>query len=197
MSAYSRHSHALREIDAATLPLVQKFGPHKTVLRALQPDDARRLMAFFNSHTAETIHRRYGYAFNHLSPLRAAALVSVDQSRDPAVGVFELRPTRRPLMAIGRYFLSPNEESCEAAFVVREDARGLGIATTLMGVLLGTARARHLKKFTAQVQIDNAPMMAVLRHAGAVFFDIPGASALQAVITLSDPPKKKPTSRSP
>lgn len=191
MNASPRHSHTLREIDAAALPLVLKFGPHKTVLRALQPADARNLMAFFNTHTAETIHRRYGYTFTHLSPLRAAALVSVNQARDPALGVFELRPTRRPLIAVGRYFLSPNEESAEAAFVVREDRRGLGIATTLMGVLLGTARTRGLKKLTAQVQSDNSMMTAVLRKTGAVFFDLPSTGTMQAVITLDRKPGRE------
>lgn len=169
------------------LPLVCKFGTHRTTLRFLRPDDADRLMAFFSSHTLETIYGRYGL-FVHLSPERAAELVGVDQSRDCALGVFEGQSDT--LIAIGRYCLSTAGDSAEVAFVVREDRRGIGIATALLRELLLIARERGLTKLTAQVEPHNHAMLGIFRRAGATFAGHDYGDAIK--ITLGTGPDSSP-----
>jgi len=165
------------------LPLARKFGSHRTTLRFLSPDDAATLLAFFSTHTPDTIYSRYG-SFVHLSPEQAMQLVSVDQSRDCALGVFEGRP--RSLIAIGRYCLDATGKSAEVAFVVQENRRGLGIATTLLRELLAIARARGLVKLTAQVEHHNHAMREIFRRAGAVFADHGYGEAIQVTLELHD-----------
>lgn len=147
-------------------PLVRRFGKHRCEVRCLRPDDADRLLAFFHTHTPETIHDRYGFCKAGMSHERAVRLVSVDQSHDLALGVFEPDFDRR-LIAVGRYCLHADGRSAELAFVVREDRRRLGIATALLRTLVATARARRLECLTAQVLRDNEAMLAVFRNAGA------------------------------
>ncbi|HEX2855327.1 MAG TPA: GNAT family N-acetyltransferase [Opitutaceae bacterium] len=168
------------------LPLAVRFGAHRTVLRWLGPDDAPRLLEFFKSHTPDTIRNRYGYLFTDMSSDRAARLVNVDQLSDAALGVFEDDWHAR-LVAIGRYCLAEDKSSAELAFVVREDRRNLGIASTLIGALIAIAREREVPRLTAQIQSDNGPMLAIFRQAGATFASIPGSGATEAVISL-DPP---------
>ena len=57
-------------------------------------------------------------------------------------------------------------ESAEIAFVVSDAAHGLGIATLLLEHLAAAARAAGIRRFTAEVLVDNAPMLQVMRDAG-------------------------------
>lgn len=178
------HVHHLPSgFGSKALPLELNFGKHPTVLRWLRPNDVGRLLTFFGSHTPETIRSRYGYLFTRLSSDRAAHLVGVDQSVDAALGIFETNALGQ-LIAIGRYCLAEDRASAELAFVVREDRRGLGIATALLHALAAIARERGLARLTAQIQCDNGPMISVFRHAGAVFATIPGAGSLEATLEL-------------
>jgi ribosomal protein S18 acetylase RimI-like enzyme len=178
---------------ASDLPLRLRFGTRQTTLRYLCPGDAARLTAFFASHTPDTIHSRDGL-FIHMSPEHATQLVGVNQSRDCALGVFENRGGA--LIAIGRYCPTAGDGSAELAFVVRENRRGLGIATALLRVLQGVARERGPTKLTAQVEPENHAMPGIFRRAGAGFTGDPrnGATAvtLGLVIDLLQRPPIKP-----
>lgn len=180
--------------SAEDLPLELRFGGHRTCLRWLQPDDGPRLIAFFASHTPQTIYDRYGYLFTQMTPEHAARLVGVDQQRDAALGLFEAQGDAHHLIAIGRYCLTPYALAAELAFVVHEDRRCLGIAGVLLRALTIIARDRGLLQLTAQVAHDNAPMLAVFRRAGATFSTVEGTSAMGVTLTL---PAAETTSRQP
>jgi ribosomal protein S18 acetylase RimI-like enzyme len=186
-------SHLPAHFAAASLPLPLRFGAHHAVLRWLQPNDAERLMEFFASHTEETVYQRYGYAGVHMTPEQAAKLVSVDQSRDAALGVFEDFSGRSRLIAVGRYCLAPAGTWAEAAFVVHEQRRGLGIGRTLLAALLAIARERKLERLLAEVRQDNTAMLHILHHAGAKFESIAGTSSIEATIALSAPAETPPS----
>ena len=168
------------------------FGGTPHVVRLLGPADEGRLISFFNSHTGETIRQRYGYQISEMTPERARRLVGVDQNRDVALGVFE-RATdgEEVLHAVGRYLLDPTGRTAEAAFVVRETKRGLGICTVLLRLLLQIARARGMGYLSAQVQADNAPMLSVFRHQGGRTRPILGADAIEVFVPTSIPPDSK------
>lgn len=165
------------------LPFEARFGGHPCRVRCLCPDDAPRLLAFFRSHSPETIHDRYGFFFSSLSPERAARLVGVDQTRDVALGVFE-SGGREALTAVGRYCLESGGRSAEVAFVVREDRRRLGIATTLLKTLTGIAVERGLIRLTAQVLSDNDAMLRIFRRIGATCSTAPNAFTTTVVLDL-------------
>jgi RimJ/RimL family protein N-acetyltransferase len=168
-----------------TLPCARRFADYWTILRPLESGDRERLLAFFASHTPETIRSRYGYVFREMTSERAAALVSVDQTRDCAIGVFEITLTETNLIAVGRYCLTKSGDAAELAFVVREDRRDLGIATALLDALMTIALERGLGRLLAQVSYDNAAMLAVFRRAGARIAEIPAAGSMFAELRLN------------
>ncbi|HWA08518.1 MAG TPA: GNAT family N-acetyltransferase [Opitutaceae bacterium] len=168
------------------LPQAVIFGPYCTIMRKLRPDDADRLVEFFHSHTEETVRSRYGYLLAQMSPERAAELTGVDQSKDAALGVFEMEGDSPKLIAIGRYCAGSNRDAAELAFVVHEAYRNLGIATKLLEALAAIARERCLHTLTAQVHGDNGPMLAVFHKAGAVLSDIPGSDAESVTLPVTD-----------
>ena len=171
------------------------FGGQPHVLRPLGPGDADRLIAFFNSHNPETIRQRYGYHISEMTPERARRLVGVDQARDVALGVFERAAGGDEVLhAVGRYLLDAAGRSAEMAFVVRETKRHLGICTALLHRLLEVARHRGMGYLFAQVQGDNAPMLAIFRRHGGRLRPIPGADAVE-VFVPTVPPRAGPPGR--
>jgi len=164
------------------------FGGLPHIVRLLGPADEGRLISFFNSHTGETIRQRYGYRISEMTHERAQHLVGVDQSRDVALGVFERAADGEEVLhAVGRYLLEPTGQSAEMAFVVRETKRGLGICTALVRRLLQIARARGMSYLFAQVQADNAPMLAVFRSHGGRARPILGADATEVFVPTVHP----------
>lgn len=137
------------------------------ILRPLGPPDDRRLQEFFYSHTEETIVRRYGFTMTRMSRERAFELVGIDQNRDLALAVVELQGPRQVIHAVGRYYLDTNGESAEMAFVVGENKRRLGMARILIERIIEIATERRLSKIWAQVDRNNAPMLALFRDYGA------------------------------
>lgn len=175
---------AVRRADPRALPLDRKFGSHKATIRLLQPADRDTLLKFFESHTKETIHMRYGYELSQISEARAAELVGVDQTKDAALGIFE--PAEAvPLVAIGRYCIRPDGTSAEVAFVVREDRRHLGMATVLMKMLLGIAASRGLKTLDAQVLRENQPMLEIFARLGGTKAGIPSTDSVTVSLDVA------------
>lgn len=142
------------------------FGGRPYVLRPLEAADADRLIAFFRSHTADTVRERYGYSVGAMSADRAAAMVGIDQTRDLALGLFEAAPGGDLLHAVGRYCLDPGGQSAEFALVVRETKRRLGIGSMLLRTLVETARRRGLTELWGQIASDNGAMLELARRLG-------------------------------
>jgi GNAT superfamily N-acetyltransferase len=162
-------------------------------MRPLVLADEGRLISFSNSHTGETIRQRYGYRISEMTHERALRLLGVDQSRDVALGVFERAADGEDVLhAVGRYLLDAAGKSAEMAFVVRETRRGLGICTALVRQLLQIARARGMSYLFAQVQADNAPMLAVFRSQGGRMRPILGADTMEVFVPTSIPSSPGP-----
>jgi acetyltransferase len=142
------------------------FGRRRYVLRLLRPADAAELIAFFESHTAETVRERYGYVVGSMPPERAAALVGVDQTRDLALGIFERTADGERLHAVGRYCLDPGGRSAEFALVVRETKRRLGMGSALLRSLIRIARRRGLDELWGEIAADNGSMLALAYRLG-------------------------------
>jgi acyl-CoA hydrolase/RimJ/RimL family protein N-acetyltransferase len=158
------------------------------VLRPLHPSDERRLQEFFYSHTPETVQKRYGYNITSMTRERAHELVSVNQDKDLALGIFEVKGPRQRIHAVGRYYLDPDGESAEIAFVVRETKRRHGMGGLLLKRMLEIARKRGLGQLWAFVARSNEPMIRLFyKHGGR------GASAqdheeLRVIFDLKEEP---------
>ncbi len=184
-------SPCLFSASSADLPFHFFAGGRSVVLRRLGLEDAPALLAFFASHTSETIWQRYGYFPARMTPEHAARLVGVDQSRDAALGIFEDATVPARLIAIGRYCLAEDGQSAEVAFVVHEERRRLGLATLLLNTLAQIARVRGLRRLVASVQHDNPAMLTVFRRAGASFHSAEGTSGLDVTLALQKPTRLK------
>lgn len=132
-------------------------------LRPLRASDQHRLQQFFYSHTTETLYQRYRHVPTAMDTDRAYRLVNVDQSKDVALCIVEHQGPREVVHAVGRYYLNETGDTAEAAFVVGESKRNIGMATALMAQIIEIAKKRKLKYLTALVRKDNQSMNHVFR----------------------------------
>lgn len=151
-------------------------------LRPLNPSDERRLQEFFYSHTKETLQMRYNTVPDSMSREKSCTLVSVDQSRDLALCIVRQRGSATEIQAVGRYYLNEHNQSCEAAFVTREEHHGKGMATMLLDTMIEIARHRGLHFMLAFVRAENQKMLAVFERAG--FQRIPAEEPGEVVLKL-------------
>ena len=143
-----------------------KLDGETLYLRALNPADERHLQAFFYSHTKETIRMRYNYAAHTMTREKSCDLVSVDQSKDLALTIVKQQGSSIQIEAVGRYFLDPNSNTAEVAFVTRESHQGKGLASTLLREIIAIAKRRKLKALSAFVKSANKPMLTVFEQFG-------------------------------
>lgn len=132
-------------------------------LRPLRPSDQHRLQHFFYSHTQETLLQRYRHIPKAMDTQTAYRMVNVDQTKDLALCIVELQGPRQVIHAVGRYYLNDAGDSAEAAFVVSESRRNIGMARLLMTKLIEVAKARGLKSISALVRKDNRSMSHISR----------------------------------
>jgi acyl-CoA hydrolase/GNAT superfamily N-acetyltransferase len=136
----------------------------KFYLRALNPADERRLQEFFYSHTKETVRLRYNYIPQGMTREKSCDLVSVDQSKDIALTIVKQEGSHHIIEAVGRYYLYPEQNACEVAFVTRENHQGKGMAKILLENMVAIATERKLSKMFAVVKSENQPMISVFEQ---------------------------------
>jgi acyl-CoA hydrolase/RimJ/RimL family protein N-acetyltransferase len=173
----------VKELGGVELKKIILKDKKDYILRPLHPADERRLQEFFYSHNQETLAQRYHYVPKSMSRERAHDLVNVDQQKNLALCIVEKEGPREIIHAIGRYYLSEDKASAEAAFVVSENKRGVGMATALVEKMILVATKRGLKEITAMVRADNRPMIHIFVTAG--FRDVPIEDVEEKMMVLS------------
>lgn len=179
--------------DATSKTLHLKDGSY--LLRPLNLGDDRRLQEFFYSHSEETIHCRYGFTVTRMGPQRAYELVGVDQNRDLALAIVEVRGPRQIIHAVGRYYLDSSGKSAEVAFVTRETKRRTGMGSALLAEMCRVAKARGLSHLWAQVDIENTAMLKLFHRFEAR--SVPGEDDQTVRIVIPLTPEALPTQEKP
>lgn len=155
-------------------------------LRPLYPSDERRLQEFFYSHTKETLQLRYNAVPTSMSREKSCTLVSIDQSKDLALCIVRQKGSAAQIQAVGRYYLIPEQNSCEVAFVTREVVQGHGMATVLLNEMIRIARLRGLTSMQAVVRADNQPMLNVFERGGFIRQSADEPGEVYLTLSLAD-----------
>jgi RimJ/RimL family protein N-acetyltransferase len=70
------------------------------------------------------------------------------------------------IVGVGQYGIDDQSHTAEVAFAIRDDYHNRGIGTTMLSYLTYIARREGLLGFTAEVLIDNKPMLHVFEKGG-------------------------------
>jgi len=148
----------LVETSRATLPNGASLR-----LRAIQPDDARRLLALCRGLSARTLYARF-FSVRRLLPEEAHSLANVDYNRRMAIVAEAGEGQESELVGVARYGPS-NDGTIDVGLVVADGWQGLGLGPRLLDQILKAGEQRGIRQFHADVLTDNGRALRLLaRH---------------------------------
>jgi acetyltransferase len=121
-----------------------------------------------NSLSAEAKYLRFMSTLKQLTPAMLARFTQVDYDREMALVAVAQNGAREVQIAVARYVINPDWESCEFAIVVSQDWQGHGLGRHLMLSLIDIAKARGLKVMLGQILAANVRMLGLAKALGFV-----------------------------
>ncbi len=143
-------------------------------LRPILPSDADALVYFHSRLSERTRYLRFFGPYPRMSERELERFTNVDHHARVAFVVL----LGDEIIAVGRYEGLPGDggpggtegtegpESAEIAFVVRDDHQARGLGSILLEHLAAAARESGLRRFEAEVLVENNQMVRVFRDAG-------------------------------
>lgn len=134
-------------------------------IRALLPSDRAEMLAAVGRLGKEALYRRFFAPKRHFSEREIEFFLNVDFTSHVALAAVLCEGGRQVIAGGARYIVS-RPGCAEVAFAIGDAHQKLGIATHLIGHLIGIARAAGIKEFVAEVLAENSPMLKVFARCG-------------------------------
>ena len=93
-------------------------------------------------------------------------LANIDYRKDIAIVGVVPGVSEDEIVAIAQYFLDPDGQSAEVAFLVQDEWQSKGMGTLLLDYISKVASQRGVKKFIAKVLPNNKAMLSVFYNSG-------------------------------
>jgi len=151
------------------------------LIRPIRPEDAEIERQFVASLSPEARYMRFMTTLKELSPEMLARFTRIDYDREMALIAVVTQAGHEIQIAVARYVMQPDGESCEFAIVVATAWQGRGLGQHLMLLLIELARARGLKSMTGQILSANVRMLSLARAMGFTIEDAPNEPAIKHV----------------
>jgi succinyl-CoA synthetase alpha subunit/RimJ/RimL family protein N-acetyltransferase len=140
-------------------------------LRPILPSDADALLRFHEGLSERTRYLRFFGPYPRIPPRDLERFTTVDHRARVAF----ICLLGDEIIAVGRYEGLPGDggpggttgpDSAEVAFVARDEHQGRGLGSILLEHLAAAARENGLRRFEAEVLVENHAMVRVFRQAG-------------------------------
>lgn len=138
----------------------------KIFLRPVKISDEHLLKDFFYSLSADSMYYRFISRRIDMIHERLQRFVAIDYSKEMVILAAAKRNDNEIIAGMGQYFIEENTHTAEVAFVVRDDFQKQGIGAELLNYLTFLAKKNGLLGFTAEVLIDNKPMLNLFERTG-------------------------------
>lgn len=171
--------HAFRSKEGQLIELVP-----------LKPAHAPLLVELFQHMGPESRFLRFNVPLTNPDPnlvwSEARRMATVDETRDGAWLAFADLPGEVRAPVGGVRYMRTDEETAEAALVVRDDMQNQGIGGQLLSFLVRQAGAAGICRLTATVNRSNLPLWRLIHNSGLAF-DLASEGSMAAV-TVHLPP---------
>lgn len=144
----------------------------RVTIRPIRPDDAENEIEFVKSLSPEARYLRFMSTLKQLTPAMVARFTHIDYDREMALVALVQQGGREVQIAVARYVVGPDGESCEFAIVVSQDWQGHGLGRHLLLRLIEIAQARGLKIMTGQILAANVRMLGLAKALGFTVEDV-------------------------
>ena len=134
--------------------------------RPIKFTDEPLLRDLYHHMSDRTMYRRFISKRKDIPHERLQPLVVIDYTREIAIVAIVGEGIYQTFVGIGRYYIDPTNHTAEVAFAVRDDYQRKGIGTELLAYLTFIAKRSGLQGFTAEVLVDNEPMLHVFDKGG-------------------------------
>ncbi|MFH1853621.1 MAG: GNAT family N-acetyltransferase [Candidatus Neomarinimicrobiota bacterium] len=137
--------------------------------RPVKISDEPVLKEFFYSLSDNSMYRRFISKRKDMPHERLQDFVIIDYSKEIVILAFVNKKGQDIMVGMGQYGVVETTHTGDIAFVVRDDFQNLGIGKELLNYLTFIAKRQGLLGFTAEVLMDNIPMLHLFESMG---FDI-------------------------
>lgn len=138
-------------------------------IRSVKISDEELLKDFFYSLSDKSIERRFISSRKDMPHEILQNFVVIDYTKEVVLVVFRGDRDNPIIVGVGQYGIDENTHTAEVAFAVRDDQQNSGIGFELLKYLTYLAKRQGLLGFTADVLVENKPMLHVFEKGG---FDI-------------------------
>jgi acyl-CoA hydrolase/GNAT superfamily N-acetyltransferase len=139
-------------------------------LRPVKISDEPLLKDFFYSLSDQSVYRRFMSQRKDMPHERLQDFVVIDYTNEMIIlAVIKKEEEVEEVVGVGQYGIDANSHTAEVALVVRDDYQGKGVGMSVLSYLTELAQKEGLLGFTAEVLIENVPMMKLFEKMG---FDI-------------------------
>ncbi len=134
--------------------------------RSIRPTDEELIKDLFYDLSQTTIYYRFMRNLKRIPLKQIQDFVYIDHRTEVAIVATVPEAHGDEIIAVGRYYLNPQTNRAEVAFVVRDKWQNRGIGTALLRVLVSEAKRNGIAGFTAEVLHANRAMQSVFNKSG-------------------------------
>ena len=155
-------------------------------LRPVKISDEHLFKDFFYSLSDTSMYQRFISTRKDMHHERLQQFVVIDYSKEMLILAVMEKDGEEMMVGMGQYHIDETTHTAEAAFAVRDDYQGQGIATELLAYLTYLAKKDGLYGFTAEVLMENKPMLKVFEKMGFVIERIAEAGVYELNMSFKE-----------
>jgi acetyltransferase len=150
-------------------------------IRPIRPEDAEIEQAFVRGLSPEAKYLRFMTGLRELSMEMLVRLTQIDYDREMALIAVTGQDDKEVELAVARYAMNPDGESCEFALVVADAWQKKGLGSRLTGCLMEAAHAKGYKTMEGAVLAENNHMLQLAHKLGFSIEANPEDSSLRII----------------
>ena len=137
-------------------------------MRPVRMSDEPLLKDLFYSLSDTSLYKRFISRRQDMPHERLQEFVIIDYSKEVSILAFVKEDEQDIIVGMGEYNMDANTHNAEVALVVKDEYQNKGIGAELLSYLTLLAKKQGLLGFTAEVLIDNKPMLHLFEKMGFI-----------------------------
>jgi acetyltransferase len=151
------------------------------IVRPIRPEDAEIEQEFVHNLSPRSKYFRFMQTLRELTPEMLVRFTQIDYDRELALIAIVRQGGKDVEVAVTRYGMNPDGESCEFAIVVADAWQSKGIGARMLGMLMEAAKTRGFKIMEGEVLSENSSMLGLVKKMGFSARQMPASPEVYAV----------------